>query len=98
VVARDLRGRDALELVWLWLRGDRAARLAVARFLGDAAVEPWLSGDEVIALGVPRGPAVRRVLDELRDGRLDRTVRGRAAARRHVRRRIGEATARRAGG
>jgi tRNA nucleotidyltransferase (CCA-adding enzyme) len=98
-VARDLRVRDGLELAWLWLQGDRPVRLAVARFLDrDAAVGPWLSGDEVIALGVPRGPAVGRVLDELRDGRLDRTLAGRAAARRHVRRRIRKPMARRTGG
>lgn len=97
--ARDLRGRAGLELAWLWLNGDPPVRRTVTRFLErDAAVEPWLSGDEVIALGIPRGPAVGRVLEELRDGRLDRTVAGRAAARHHVRRRAGEPGARWAGG
>ncbi len=89
---RALRGRTALELGWLWLNGDAALRRTVTRFLErDADVRPWLSGDEVIALGIPRGPVVARVLDELRDGRLDRTLPGRAAARRHVRRRAGKA-------
>src|SRR5439155_266302 len=37
-----------------------------------------LSGDEVVALGVPRGPAVARVLAELRDGRLDGRITDRA--------------------
>jgi hypothetical protein len=88
---RALRGRTTLELAWLWLNGDGAVRRTVTRFLErDAHVRPWLSGDEVIALGIPRGPAVARVLDELRDGRLDRTLPGRAAARRHVRGRAGE--------
>jgi hypothetical protein len=35
------------------------------------AVAPTLGGDEVIALGVPRGPMVSEVLQTLRDGRLD---------------------------
>lgn len=97
--ARDLRGRAGLEVAWLWLHGDTAVRRTVTRFLErDAAVEPWLSGDEVIALGIPRGPAVGRVLAELRDGRLDRTLPGRAAARHHVRRRASEPGARWAGG
>jgi tRNA nucleotidyltransferase (CCA-adding enzyme) len=92
-VGRALRGRTGLELAWLWLDGDVATRQTVARFQGrDAAVRPWLSGDEVVALGIPRGPVVARVLEELRDGRLDRTLSSRAAARRHVRRRAGEAT------
>jgi tRNA nucleotidyltransferase (CCA-adding enzyme) len=97
--ARDLRGRAGLELAWLWLHGDTAVRRTVMRFLErDAAVEPWLSGDEVIALGIPRGPAVGRVLAELRDGRLDRTLPGRAAARHHVRRRASAPGAGWAGG
>ena len=88
--ARDLRGRPGLELAWLWLNGDAAVRRALTRFVArDAAVRPWLDGDEVMALGIPRGPAVARVLDELRDGRLDRTLRDRAAAAAHVRRRAG---------
>jgi tRNA nucleotidyltransferase (CCA-adding enzyme) len=94
-IGRALRGRPGLELAWLWLGGDTATRRTVTRFQDrDAAVRPWLSGDEVMALGIPRGPVVARVLEELRDGRLDRTVPGRAAARRHVRRRVGEAGAR----
>jgi tRNA nucleotidyltransferase (CCA-adding enzyme) len=88
---RALRGRASLELAWLWLNGDAAVRRTVTRFVDrDAGVRPWLSGEEVIALGIPRGPGVARVLDELRDGRLDRTLAGRAAARRHVRRRASE--------
>lgn len=89
--ARALRGRATVELAWLWLNGDAAARRTVTRFVErDAGVRPWLSGDEVIALGIPRGPVVARMLDELRDGRLDRTLPGRAAARQHVRRRARE--------
>ena len=37
-------------------------------------VRPTLNGDDVIALGVPRGPEVGRVLRSLRDARLDGLV------------------------
>ena len=87
-VARVLRGRPGLELAWLWLAGDGAVRRRVTRFAAhDAAVRPWLDGHEVMALGVPRGPGVAGVLGELRDGRLDGTLRDRGAAIRHVARR-----------
>jgi tRNA nucleotidyltransferase (CCA-adding enzyme) len=88
--ARILRNHPGLEMAWLWLTGDGAVRRRVTRFAArDAAVRPWLDGDEVMALGIPQGPGVARVLGELRDGRLDGTLRDRAAARHHVRRRIG---------
>jgi hypothetical protein len=44
-----------------------------------------LSGDDVVALGVPRGPAVARVLAELRDARLDGRLASRAMQEAHVR-------------
>ena len=47
-----------------------------------------LGGEDVIALGVPRGPAVARVLAELRDARLDGTVTDRAMEEDLVRHRI----------
>ena len=37
-----------------------------------------LTGDDVVALGVPRGPEVARVLGELRDARLDGRITDRA--------------------
>jgi tRNA nucleotidyltransferase (CCA-adding enzyme) len=86
--AQILRRRPALELAWCWLIGDAALRRAVTRFVEhDAAVEPWLRGAEVVALGIARGAGVARVLDELRDGRLDGTLATRTAAMHHVRRR-----------
>lgn len=36
--------------------------------------EPLLSGDDLLAAGVPQGPLVGRLLDELRRARLDRIV------------------------
>ena len=69
---RLLRDRTELELTALWLGGDAAARAAV-EWWGDTArrVRPVLGGEEVVGLGVRRGPAVAEVLDHLRDLRLD---------------------------
>jgi tRNA nucleotidyltransferase (CCA-adding enzyme) len=86
--ARELRGCAATELAWLWLTGDRAVRSTVDWF---ASLDPRvasLSGDDVVALGVPRGPVVARVLAELRDARLDGTLTSRAMEEEHVRQRI----------
>lgn len=70
--ARLLRGRTDLELAALWLAGEAAARAAVAWWVDTARrVHPVLGGDEVVELGVRRGPAVAEVLDRLRDRRLD---------------------------
>jgi len=74
-----LRGRAAIELAWAWLGGDRPARAALDWYLGGAAqVRGVLRGEELIALGVPRGPAVGLVLGRLRDARLDERARSRA--------------------
>jgi tRNA nucleotidyltransferase (CCA-adding enzyme) len=88
--ARELRGCAPTELAWLWLTGDRAVRSTVDWF---ASLDPRvasLSGDDVVALGVPRGPAVARILAELRDARLDGTLTSRAMEEEHVRQRIAE--------
>jgi len=73
-------------LAWLWLVGDGNARAALDWYLGLDRAPVSLSGDEVIALGVPRGPAVARVLTELRDGRLDGRITDRATEIEQVRR------------
>jgi tRNA nucleotidyltransferase (CCA-adding enzyme) len=49
------------------------------------AVAPELGGDDVIALGVGRGPRVSEVLHALRDGRLDGRFVDRQAEIRYVR-------------
>src|SRR5207247_2257574 len=69
--ARLLRELHPVALAWLWLVGDGGARAALDWYLGLDRALVALSGDEVIALGVPRGPAVARVLAELRGGRLE---------------------------
>jgi tRNA nucleotidyltransferase (CCA-adding enzyme) len=84
--ARELRGCAPTELAWLWLTGDREVRAAVDWFVGLDPRVVSLSGDDVVALGVPRGPAVARVLAEMRDARLDGTLASRAMEEEHVRR------------
>ena len=50
----------------------------VRRYLEDwRAVRPRLDGDDIVALGVPRGPRVGAALTLLRDARLDGRVTGR---------------------
>jgi tRNA nucleotidyltransferase (CCA-adding enzyme) len=50
-----------------------------------AGIAPALSGDDVIALGVPRGPRVGEALDALRDARVDDVVRDRDGEAAYVR-------------
>jgi tRNA nucleotidyltransferase (CCA-adding enzyme) len=85
VRARELRGAAPIELAWLWLTGDREVRAVVDWFVGLEPRVVSLSGDDVAALGVPRGPAVARVLAELRDGRLDGTLASRELEEAYVR-------------
>ena len=83
--ARELRGAAPIELAWLWLTGDREVRAVVDWFVGLEPRVVSLSGDDVAALGVPRGPAVAQVLAELRDGRLDGTIASRELEEAYVR-------------
>ncbi|MGH7276571.1 MAG: hypothetical protein ACREIY_06030, partial [Candidatus Rokuibacteriota bacterium] len=69
--ARELRDRAPVELSWLWLLGGAGARAILDWYAALGKDGAALTGDDVVALGVPRGPAVARVLAELRDGRLD---------------------------
>lgn len=83
--ARQLRGRAPLELAWLWLLGGDDLRAALGWFVTIDPRLVSLGGDDVVALGVPRGPAVARVLAEVRDARLDGTLANRAMEEEHVR-------------
>ena len=83
--ARLLRGRAPLELAWLWLSGGPDLRGALDWFVGIDPRLVSLDGDDVVALGVPRGPAVARVLAEVWDARLDGTLANRAMEEEHVR-------------
>ncbi len=83
--ARELRGRAPLGLAWLRLLGDARTRGTLDWYLGLGRSAVSLTGDDVVALGVPRGPAVARVLAELRDGRLDGRLKDRTMETEHVR-------------
>ena len=70
--ASSLRGLTDLDLAWLRFAGQAGVRTAVEWFVDQArGLTPALRGDDVIALGVPPGPAVARALAALRDARLD---------------------------
>src|SRR5439155_26684341 len=60
--ARVLREQAPVVLAWLWLVGDGRTRAVLDWYLGLDRALVALSGDEVVALGVPRGPAVARAL------------------------------------
>lgn len=78
--ANLLRGRSALAIAWFWLTGTPARRRHLNRFIeAEREGGTALTGDDVLALGVPRGPAVAQVLRELRDARVDRAIRDRDA-------------------
>jgi tRNA nucleotidyltransferase (CCA-adding enzyme) len=83
--ARLLYPRSPVELGWLWLTGDGPTRAVLDWFAGLEPRLVELSGDDVLALGVLRGPAVARVLAELRDARLDGRLTNRAMEVEHVR-------------
>jgi tRNA nucleotidyltransferase (CCA-adding enzyme) len=71
-IADMLDHRSATELAGAWLRGTAATRRRIEWFIMDGrAARPLLSGEDLIAFGVPRGPAVGRYLRHLRRQRLD---------------------------
>ena len=87
---RLLRERTDLELAALWLGGGAAGRAAVTWWVDTARrIRPVLRGEEVVDLGVRRGPAVAEVLDRLRDRRLDGCCGDREAEIEYVRHWLG---------
>jgi tRNA nucleotidyltransferase (CCA-adding enzyme) len=84
-IAEALCSRPVQVLAGAWLCGGRLARRRIEWFLRDGrTVRPALSGDDVLALGVPRGPAVGECLAALRRLRLDRLVKTRSHERAFV--------------
>ena len=84
--ARQLRDRSGLELAWLWLTGNADVRGVLDWFVAEArAVSPALRGDDLLALGVPRGPEITNVLGDLLDARLDGKLTDREAETGYVR-------------
>jgi tRNA nucleotidyltransferase (CCA-adding enzyme) len=84
--ARLLRECSDLELAAARLSESPAARAALDWWVERGRrVRPALRGEEVVELGVRRGPAVAEVLDGLRDRRLDGEVDDREAEIEYVR-------------
>lgn len=70
--AERLRRSSSLELAEAWRVGGRAVRRQLDWFAETGGrVKPALGGEELVALGVVRGPAVGATLARLRDARLD---------------------------
>jgi tRNA nucleotidyltransferase/poly(A) polymerase len=84
-VAELLRPRPEPVLAGAWLLGGRRARRRIQWFWSRGrAVRPLLSGDDVVSLGVRRGPAVGECLAALRRRRLDGALTTLAAERSFV--------------
>ena len=57
---------------WAMLTDDPPVAAALQRYTGELRhVRPRLSGDALLAMGVPQGPMVGEILAKLRDARLD---------------------------
>jgi tRNA nucleotidyltransferase (CCA-adding enzyme) len=70
--ARWLRGQPLEMLGWTWLLAPAIVRRQIEWFLIEARhARACLGGDDLLALGVPEGPAIGALLDRLRDARLD---------------------------
>jgi tRNA nucleotidyltransferase (CCA-adding enzyme) len=86
VAAGAAREANPTALAWLHLSAAAADRQRLTDLLAQArAGRPALTGDEVLALGVARGPDVAAVLHALRDARLDGEIRDRAGEIDYVR-------------
>jgi tRNA nucleotidyltransferase (CCA-adding enzyme) len=73
--ARLLRAKSAETLGFAWLIGSPRERAQVEWFLAQGrGVRPFLGGEALLALGVPKGPGVSRLVERLRDARLDGLV------------------------
>lgn len=85
-VARALREAGGATLVLLHLTAGGAPREHLDWYVREGRrVASELGGEDVIALGVPRGPQVSEVLQALRDGRLDGQFVDRESEIRYVR-------------
>jgi tRNA nucleotidyltransferase (CCA-adding enzyme) len=82
---RALRSATGATLAAVHLAGGAARERAEWWTARGRAVAPLLGGDDVIALGVTRGPSVAAALAALRDARLDGRVVDRTAEMDYVR-------------
>jgi tRNA nucleotidyltransferase (CCA-adding enzyme) len=85
VAGRALRAASGAELAALHLLGGAARERVEWWVASGRAVEPMLSGYDVIEIGVTRGPSVAAALAAVRDARLDGRVVDRAAEIDYVR-------------
>lgn len=70
-----LRGRPPESLGGAWLAGAEPARSHIEWFLTEGrTIRPLLGGEDLVALGVARGPRLKDLLDRLRDCRIDRVA------------------------
>jgi hypothetical protein len=70
--ARVLREASGTALAWLQWLDDGGVQERLSWYVGEGrGAAPALRGDDLIALGVPRGPAVSDMLHTLRDEHLD---------------------------
>jgi tRNA nucleotidyltransferase (CCA-adding enzyme) len=70
-----LRPVPAAAALSAWLRGAARARRRIEWYLSEGrAVQPRLTGGDLLALGVPRGPQIGRALAMLRRRRQDGAV------------------------
>lgn len=84
--AAILRSRTIETLGFAWLVGSESARHQIRWFVEEGRrVGPLLGGEDLLALGVSKGPAVARLLHWLRDRRLDGQVSSRDEEARLVR-------------
>lgn len=80
-------------LAWSALTDDSTARDRLSGFPTTMLhAAPELRGTDLLALGVPRGPDIGRLLRELRDARLDGILESLQDEERLVRRRLAERT------
>ncbi len=71
-IADLARPQPITALAGAWMLGGARARRRLEWFLSEGrGVRPLLAGEDVVALGVPRGPRVGDCLAALRRGRLD---------------------------
>ena len=71
---------------WAKLTGDPAVSHALRRYIEELRfVRPRLSGNDLLAMGVPQGPEVGEILAKLRDARLDGLTDGRKSEKALVR-------------
>lgn len=89
-VQRVLLAHGAPDLL-KWMEAERQSRRADATDVGwcrdqlakdraEIDPQPFLTGDDLVRHGVPRGPVYRQILHRLRDAQLDREIRSRSEA------------------